>query len=105
MLPPRAAASSSFLMTMCFFYPFISPGIMSAGVFEGTGKGTFALAVEFFRNLVFVAAFAYLFAIVLDLGETGAWWGIVVGNILGSTFGYGWARVYIARLTSRQENP
>jgi Na+-driven multidrug efflux pump len=44
-------------------------------------------------------------AIVLDLGETGVWWGIVVGNILGSTFGYGWARVSIARLTSRQENP
>lgn len=95
-----AGGITAFLMTMCFFYPFISPGIMSAGVFEGTGKGIFALAVEFFRNLVFVAAFAYLFAIVLDLGETGAWWGIVVGNILGSLFGYIWAKVYIARLTS-----
>lgn len=26
-------------------------------------------------------------------------------NILGSTFGYAWAKVYIVRLTSRQENP
>lgn|GEM_PF-4984230 len=42
--------------------------------------------------------FAYVFAIVMDFGETGVWWGIVVGNILGAFFGYGWARIYIARL-------
>jgi putative MATE family efflux protein len=93
-----AGGVTAFLMTMCFFYPFISLGMMSAGVFEGTGKGTFALAVEFFRNLVAIVVFAYFFAIVLDLGESGVWWGIVVGNILGGIVGYGWARIYIARL-------
>ncbi len=89
---------TAFLMTMCFTFPFISPGMMSAGVFEGTGKGIFALAVEFVRNLVFIVVFAYFFAFVLDLGETGVWWGIVAGNILGGLVGYGWARLYIARL-------
>jgi len=72
--------------------------MMSAGVFEGTGKGLFALAVEFFRNLGAIVVFAYVFAIVMDFGETGVWWGIVVGNILGAFFGYGWAQIYIARL-------
>ncbi len=74
--------------------------MMSAGVFEGgTGKGLFALAVEFFRNLGAIVVFAYVFAIVMDLGETGGvWWGVVVGNILGAFVGYGWARIYIARL-------
>lgn len=93
-----AGGITAFLTTMCLFYPFVSPGMMSAGVFEGTGKGIFALAVEFFRNLGAIVVFAYVFAIVMDLGETGVWWGIVVGNILGAFFGYGWARIYIARL-------
>lgn len=73
-----AGGITAFLMTMCFFYPpFVSPGMMSAGVFEGgTGKGLFALAVEFFRNLGAIVVFAYVFAIVMDLGETGGvWWG------------------------------
>jgi len=68
--------------------------MMSAGVFEGTGKGLFALALEFFRNLGAIV----VFAIVMGLGETGVWWRIVVGSILGASFGYGWARLYIARL-------
>ena len=93
-----AGGITAFLMTMCLFYPFISPGMMSAGVFEGTGKGIFALAIEFFRNLGAIVVFAYVFAIVMNLGETGVWWGIVVGNILGGLVGYGWARLYIARL-------
>ena len=93
-----AGGITAFLMTMCLFYPFISPGMMSAGVFEGTGKGIFALATEFFRNLSAIVVFAYVFAIVMDLGETGVWWGIVVGNINGAFFGNGWARIYIARL-------
>ncbi|MDV2482899.1 MATE family efflux transporter [Methanoculleus sp. Wushi-C6] len=93
-----AGSITAFLMTMCFFYPFVSPGMISAGVFEGTGRGLFALALEFFRNLVATVAIVYFFAIVLDLGEAGVWWGIVVGNILGGIVGYGWARLYIARL-------
>jgi putative MATE family efflux protein len=95
-----AGGITAFLMTMCFFYPFIAPGMMSAGVFEGTGRGMFALALEFFRNLVAIVISVYFFAIVLSFGETGVWWGIVAGNILGGLVGYGWARLYITRLIS-----
>ncbi|WP_067052473.1 MATE family efflux transporter [Methanofollis ethanolicus] len=100
-----AGGITAFLMTMCFFYPFIAPGMMSAGVFEGTGRGIFALAVEFLRNLVFIALFAWVLAVHVGLGETGVWWGIVVGNILGSTAGYLWARFYIARLIAAGKCP
>lgn len=89
---------TAFLMTMCFFYPFIAPGMMSAGVFEGTGKGIFALAVEFLRNLVFIAVAVWVLGVVLGLGEVGVWWGIVAGNTLGGIVGYLWARLYISRI-------
>lgn len=93
-----AAGITAFLRTMCFFYPFIPLGMISAGVFEGTGKGIFALAVEFLRNLVFIAVFAWMLGIALGFGEAGVWWSNVYGNILGGIVGYLWARLYIARL-------
>ncbi|QYZ79771.1 MATE family efflux transporter [Methanofollis formosanus] len=93
-----AGGITAFLMTMCFFYPFIAPGMMSAGVFEGTGKGLFALAVEFLRNLVFIVLAVWVLGVALGFGEVGVWWGIVTGNILGSIVGYLWARVYLSRL-------
>ncbi|QYZ79767.1 MATE family efflux transporter [Methanofollis formosanus] len=88
----------AFLRTICFFYPFVPPGIMSGSVFQGTGKGMYSLVLSLLRNLVFIAVFAYLLALPLGLGEAGVWWGIVIGNILGGIVGYGWARIYIARL-------
>ncbi|MDD4255362.1 MAG: MATE family efflux transporter [Methanofollis sp.] len=100
-----AGGITAFLMTMCFFYPFIAPGMMSAGVFEGTGRGIFALAVEFLRNLVFIAVFAWALAVPLGMGEAGVWWGIVAGNILGGIVGYLWARLYIARLIATGKGP
>lgn len=94
-LAPEIAA---FLATMCFFYPFIPPGIMSGSIFQATGRGLYSLIVTVLRNLLFIAAFAYLFGIVLGYGEHGIWWGIVAGDILGGTVAYLWARMYISRL-------
>lgn len=94
-LAPEIAA---FLATMCFFYPFIPPGIMSGSVFQATGKGMTSLVISVLRNLVFIAVFAYLFGIVLGFGEHGIWWGIVAGDIIGGTVAFIWARAYISRL-------
>ncbi len=94
-LAPEIAA---FLATMCFFYPFIPPGIMSGSVFQATGKGMTSLIISVLRNLVFIAVFAYLFGIVLGFGEHGIWWGIVAGDIIGGTVAFLWARAYISRL-------
>jgi putative MATE family efflux protein len=97
-----APAIAAFLGIMCFFYPFVAPGIMSGSVFQGTGKGLTSLVINIFRNLVFIALFAYVFGIVLGMGETGVWWGIVVGDILGGSLGYIWARIYISRLCANR---
>ena len=94
-LAPEIAA---FLATMCFFYPFVPPGIMSGSVFQATGKGLTSLIITVLRNLVFIAVFAYLIGIVLGYGEHGIWWGIVAGDILGGIVSFVWARVYISRL-------
>jgi len=94
-LAPEIAA---FLATMCFFYPFVPPGIMSGSVFQATGKGLTSLIITVLRNLVFIAVFAYLIGIVLGYGEHGIWWGIVAGDILGGIVSFIWARVYISRL-------
>ena len=98
-LAPEIAA---FLATMCLFYPFVPPGIMSASVFQATGKGLTSLIMTVMRNLVFIAVFAYLIGIVLGYGEHGIWWGIVPGDILGGILSFVWARVYISRLIANQ---
>jgi len=87
-----------FLATMCLFYPFVPPGIMSGSIFQATGKGLTSLAITLMRNLLFIAVFTYLFGIVLGYGEHGVWWGIVAGDIIGGTVAFVWARYYIARL-------
>jgi putative MATE family efflux protein len=94
-LAPEIAA---FLAVMCFFYPFIPPGVMSGSVFQATGRGMTSLVMTILRNLVFIAVFAYLFGIVLGFGEHGVWWGIVAGDILGGVVSFVWARYYISRL-------
>jgi putative MATE family efflux protein len=95
---PLAPEIAAFLATMCFFYPFVPPGIMSESVFQATGKGVTSLIITILRNLVFIAIFAYLIGIVLGYGEHGIWWGIVAGDILGGIVSFIWARVYISRL-------
>lgn len=94
-LAPEIAA---FLAVMCFFYPFIPPGVMSGAVFQATGRGMASLVMTILRNLVFIAVFAYLFGIVLGYGEHGVWWGIVAGDVLGGIVSFIWARYYISRL-------
>ncbi|NLX48910.1 MAG: MATE family efflux transporter [Methanospirillum sp.] len=89
---------AAFLATMCFFFPFVAPGMISSSVFQGTGKGFYSLVMSLIRSLVFCAFFAYVFAFVLDMGESGVWWGIVTGNTLGGIVGFLWARFYVMRL-------
>ena len=98
-LGPEIAA---FLAIMCFFYPFIPPGVMSGSIFQATGRGMTSLVMTVLRNLVFIAVFAYLFGIVLGYGEHGVWWGIVAGDILGGIVSFTWARIYISRLLANQ---
>jgi len=91
----------NFLQIMCFFYPGVSFGMFSSAMFQGTGKGTISLAVTIIRTIVLVAPLAYLFAIVIDLGLDGIWWGMVAGNLTGALIAFSWGRHFIRRMLSK----
>ena len=94
-LTPRIA---SFLRVISLLLIFIPAGMMSLSVFQGTGRGVTSLVLNILRSFVFVAVCVYLLAIVSGYGETGVWFGIVLGNILGTTVTYFYARMYINRI-------
>jgi putative MATE family efflux protein len=97
-----APAMIAYLSAMCLFYPFASPGMMSASVFQGTGKGVTSLVLNFLRIIVLIAVISFILGIVLGMGQVGVWWGIIIGNVLGGTAGYIWARLYISRLRPQE---
>jgi putative MATE family efflux protein len=91
-------AIAAFIGVMCFFYPFVPPGLLSSSLFQGVGKGPTSLFLTFMRSLVFAAVFSYLFAIPMGMGEQGVWWGIVAGEVAGGLLAFVWARVYLSKL-------
>ena len=93
-----AGTMVAFMHVMCLFYPFMSPGIMSACLFQGAGKGLTSLLLNVLRDVVLITMVAFILGMVLGLGQEGIWWGIVFGNIAGSLLSYLWARLYISRL-------
>jgi len=92
----------AFLSTMCLFYPFVPAGIMSSSIFQGVGKGVTSLIINLLRVVAFIAVMAFVLGIVFELGEKGIWYGIIIGNIMGSSVGCIWARLYIKSLAKRE---
>jgi Na+-driven multidrug efflux pump len=91
----------TFLQTMCFFYPGVAFGMFSSAMFQGTGKGTISLTVTIIRTIILAVPLAYLFAIVIDLGLIGVWWGMVAGNLFGSLIAFSWGRHFIRGMLSK----
>ena len=89
-----------FLQITVIFYPTAAWGIASSAMFQGSGKGTYALVATLLRTIVFAIILTYTFAIIFDLGFTGIWWGIVLANLLGSAVSLLWAKLYIRKLTA-----
>ncbi len=87
-----------FLRIIVIFFPFTAFGMFSSALFQGTGKGMYALAVTIVRTVILAVIFAYLLSTVLGIGLTGVWWGMVIGNTGGGIFAFIWAKLYITRL-------
>ncbi len=89
---------TALLMIMAIFYPGVAFGMMSSSMFQGTGKGTNALIVTIVRTLILGTPLSAIFALSLNWGLAGVWWGMVVGNLLGSFLAFSWATIYIRSL-------
>lgn len=87
-----------FLRVMCLFYPVVALWIFSSSFFQGAGRGINALVATLLRTIVFTPFFAVLFAFALDLGQVGAWWGMVAGNGIGSLLLFLWATYFLRGL-------
>jgi Na+-driven multidrug efflux pump len=57
-----------------------------------------ALVATLLRTIVFTPLFAALLAITFNMGQEGAWWGMVIGNGIGSLLMYIWAGYFLRAL-------
>ena len=87
-----------FLKIACLFYPGAAFGIMASSIFQGTGKGTYALICTLLRTVILVPIFALFFTHVLNLGLVGVWYALVVANLIGSVVSFTWCKIYIRNI-------
>lgn len=72
--------------------------IIASCVLQGVGKGPTSLVLLIIRSLILVLFFAYLLGIILKLGFTGVYWGIVIGNGVGSLIASLYIYYYLKKL-------
>ncbi len=89
---------AEFLRIFCVFFMAIPFGLASTAVFQAAGKGTTSLLLVVIRDLILSLIAAYIMGIVLHLGATGIYWGIVAGVILGSAVSYLYFRLFLRGL-------
>ena len=87
-----------FLMITCIFYPGAAFGIASSAMFQGTGKGTYALIATLLRTIVLAIILSFISTLVFKAGIVGIWWSLVIANLIGSIVSFTWSRIYIRKL-------
>ncbi|RBQ24004.1 hypothetical protein ALNOE001_05520 [Candidatus Methanobinarius endosymbioticus] len=70
------------------------------GWVAGLGKRLNSLVIAFIRALILKIIFSYIFAVILNFGQTGVWFGIVIENILGGIIAYIWSKLYIRKISN-----
>lgn len=89
-----------FLKITCLFYPGAAFGIAASAMFQGTGKGTYALIATLLRTIVLTVILAFIFSYIFETGIIGIWWALVVANLIGSFVSFAWGKLYIRKLTT-----
>ena len=87
-----------FLQITCIFYPASAFGIASSAMFQGTGKGIYALIATLLRTIFLTILLALISTFVLNAGVIGIWWSFVIANLVGSVISFGWGILYVRRL-------
>jgi putative MATE family efflux protein len=89
-----------FLRILWVLLPTVPFGMLSSGLFQGTGKGMFALAATLIRTIVFTVPFAWFLGVRLDWGLQGIWIGMAAAGLAYIPIVFGWASQYLKRLQS-----
>jgi putative MATE family efflux protein len=92
---------TTFLRIICVFYPATAFGMLSSAVFQGVGKGINSLITTVLRTIVLIVPLAWMFAVLFGWGLIGAWWGLVIANIIGGAITFIWIKIYVDKLLKR----
>jgi len=87
-----------FLRILVILLPTAPFGMLSSGLFQGTGKGMFALTATLIRTIVFTVPFAWFLGVHLEWGLHGVWLGIGAAALAYIPVVFGWASLYLRRL-------
>ncbi len=93
-----APALTQALRWLVWFLPGVPFGMITSSMFQGIGQGEKSLAVTILRTIIFQISFSYILGISFDLGITGVWYGIILGNITAAVIGFIWGRHTIREL-------
>lgn len=88
---------SDSIKILSFYVVAIPLGLMSSMIFQGMGKGIYALIFTFLRVLVLQGIFAYIFSFVIGWGVIGIYVGLILGCFTGSVLAYIWVIIIIKR--------
>jgi Na+-driven multidrug efflux pump len=100
-LAPRIA---SFLQIMCLFILYVPFGASAGNVFQGVGKGTISFFLTTFREFILVLILAYILGFTFNMGETGIYYGTLLGAGIGSLICYACIELYINKLIRGNQN-
>jgi putative MATE family efflux protein len=87
-----------FLRILWIVLPTAPIGMISSGLFQGTGKGIFALGATMIRTIVFTVPFAWILGIHLNQGLHGVWIGMAAAGLAYMPVVFTWANLYLKRL-------
>ncbi len=87
-----------------YIWLFIIPvafGATASYAFQGMGKGLASFILTMQREAILVIIFAALLGMTLDLGVRGVYYGVVIGDAIGSLVGILTIEIFISRLLKK----
>ena len=95
MLVPELVKFLRILWIIFLTAPF---GMLSSGLFQGTGKGVFALMTTLIRTIVFTVPFAWILGVYFNEGLHGVWIGMAAAALAYIPVVFTWAVLYLKKL-------
>lgn len=89
---------ANLLRVVCLFIIPVPFGVTAGSIFQGVGKGPTSLVLTVIREFILVAVFAVILGLLLHGGEYGIYWGMILGDFLGSAIAFAAIKIYLSRL-------